>query len=962
MNEFLKKYLRIVLSIFTTLILTSTASATIISPVTNEIEFEITSQDYISSYFSYDIKVVNETRIEIKVSVDDNFHNSVFDCTSANQQALKSEGETKPELNLMSAASPNPTTTINNNVIISCNKNQIRQQYLSSYPETQVYADLGRLDKIPIEASDGVIPVQNSFSIQAKTTTLIFDFPEGIRSGEYIKIGFNSTYINTTSVGDGYTKDISNPPDEIGDAAYTGSYLWCGDWPAGTNDDVYRCELIFDTSEITGAVSEAQVCVYHYTISGASSDLWIDHYECDGSISQEDHSGSNLEPEFTFIDTSTATASNDKWWCWDVASQLQDDLDSSRSNSCYRLHWSDADQQNRDNGIGDRIVFRSWDVQDASQFNNAIPFLNYSTDLPTTTSTTSTTTSTTVSSTSSTTTTTTPTSSTTTTSPSTSTTTSSTTTSTTSSIQVTTTLFDVWVNESGDTMSGPLNMGSNEITNIGSQNSFFDSFGGLHLSSDLACMQDVEVTGTVTAASFIGNGSQLTGISAGSSLWTESGDDIYYNDGNVGVGTSSPDPYKLKVNGDIRASNHITTNGYLIIASNGSAGGNFPTGNFWFQYQDGDGNLHFGRDGYDPVLEIKRNQDIIFNNAGGNVGIGTNSPGALLDVEGTAHIDDTIISSPSIELNSGGSGGRYAFIDFHGDDTYTDYGLRIIRGTDGQNTRSDINHRGTGTFYLTNQDAADMVFKTFNAERVRIKSDGNVGVGTSSPSEKLDVFGSIRLSLNSDDAVDFGYGTKVWRRSSNGSLVLDSQNDVIELNGNVGIGTSSPSQKLDVNGDVKIQGTLYLSGTCDIVGECVGDIAELMHSRSSKEKGVKGEFESGNVVCADPTDPRRIAPCRGSYDGNVLSVVNYKASQFIGDPSAPYPVALKGIVPVKVDCSTPIMAGDLLVSSDKPGVAKKLDFNDFDEKIDYLDHLGSDFAKALEDCNQGESTIKAWLT
>ena len=40
---------------------------------------------------------------------------------------------------------------------------------------------------------------------------------------------------------------------------------------------------------------------------------------------------------------------------------------------------------------------------------------------------------------------------------------------------------------------------------------------------------------------------------ASSGYWTQSGDDIYYNTGNVGINTSTPQ-YKLDVNGDIRLS------------------------------------------------------------------------------------------------------------------------------------------------------------------------------------------------------------------------------------------------------------------------------------------------------------------------------------------------------------------------------------------------------------------------
>jgi len=74
----------------------------------------------------------------------------------------------------------------------------------------------------------------------------------------------------------------------------------------------------------------------------------------------------------------------------------------------------------------------------------------------------------------------------------------------------------------------------------------------------------LNVNGTVQATSFKGDGSQLTGISAG--LWTSNSDKIYYNSNNVGIGTSDPQ-YKLDVDGDINISdgNKLRINGTEIL-------------------------------------------------------------------------------------------------------------------------------------------------------------------------------------------------------------------------------------------------------------------------------------------------------------------------------------------------------------------------------------------------------------
>lgn len=62
----------------------------------------------------------------------------------------------------------------------------------------------------------------------------------------------------------------------------------------------------------------------------------------------------------------------------------------------------------------------------------------------------------------------------------------------------------------------------------------------------------------------------------GTQLWSENEDDIYYNTGNVGIGTNSPGSYKLAVNGNIRAKeikvettnwpDYVFTDGYKILS------------------------------------------------------------------------------------------------------------------------------------------------------------------------------------------------------------------------------------------------------------------------------------------------------------------------------------------------------------------------------------------------------------
>jgi hypothetical protein len=168
----------------------------------------------------------------------------------------------------------------------------------------------------------------------------------------------------------------------------------------------------------------------------------------------------------------------------------------------------------------------------------------------------------------------------------------------------------------------------------------------------------------------------------------------------------------------------------------------------------------------------------------GNFGINISNPSYKLHVDGGAQIANTGMFQTGIEVNMFGSGNRNAFIDFHGDDTYSDYGLRIIRDDDGPNAYSEILHRGTGNFHITTSESAKISFGTNGiTDRFVILPNGRVGIGTGSPARKLDVNGNARIT------------------------------------GNVGIGTSNPTQKLEVIGSVKIQDYLYIGNSSGPITE-----------------------------------------------------------------------------------------------------------------------------------------------
>ena len=183
-------------------------------------------------------------------------------------------------------------------------------------------------------------------------------------------------------------------------------------------------------------------------------------------------------------------------------------------------------------------------------------------------------------------------------------------------------------------------------------------------------------------------------------------------------------------------------------------------------------------------------------NSDGNVGIGTAEPDAKLEVSGgNAKIHGT-------------ESGSWLFID----SPDATSGMQV-----GFNSVEDAN--------VWVVEEKPLVFGTSNTGRMRIDAEGNVGIGTSSPGAKLEVAStnSSQLTLRNTNTTNgtAGYGN-LW--ADNNGLWLqghgDTSGEAIILNGNggnVGIGTTSPDEKLTVDGDIKLRGygKLHFSNTSD---------------------------------------------------------------------------------------------------------------------------------------------------
>jgi hypothetical protein len=146
--------------------------------------------------------------------------------------------------------------------------------------------------------------------------------------------------------------------------------------------------------------------------------------------------------------------------------------------------------------------------------------------------------------------------------------------------------------------------------------------------------------------------------------------------------------------------------------------------------------------------------------------------------------------------------------------------------SDGLEIKTNGNGGSSLDWGFNAKNTRNLVFDTNQTERMRIDSSGNVGVGTNNPSYLLDVSptsnGGEIARFKSDTTNAAADVLIVDQDNSNTRAALQVQGNAgsteclfVGSNGNVGIGTSSPAQLLDVNGGARDSWNSYLWGTDD---------------------------------------------------------------------------------------------------------------------------------------------------
>jgi hypothetical protein len=330
----------------------------------------------------------------------------------------------------------------------------------------------------------------------------------------------------------------------------------------------------------------------------------------------------------------------------------------------------------------------------------------------------------------------------------------------------------------------------------------------------------------------------------------------------------------------------------------------------------GNSQIYLGGTGGSNMMYLSRwgNDALLWNADSGVMRFGTNNSEAMrIDSSGNIGIGTSPTTDARLEISGGGidveDGGGSPRLRFFNSTTFQsgieavqttgamvsgavagDLGIRsqsnMLFATGGNTERLRIDSNGKifmnegVPFSWTDSslnvsaeiygDASDnLVFRNTSAktERMRIDAAGNVGIGITNPATKLHVGGIVQVVENSNTAFYGGNFVRVFGdqnyafRDTGGSYIANismSGNSYFN-GGNVGIGTASPSEKLEVlgtikagdvggtNGDIYLQGK-YSNGALVTIGSERSSGGVFLGYGVSPSTTTQGEFLSASSI------------------------------------------------------------------------------------------------------------------
>ena len=372
------------------------------------------------------------------------------------------------------------------------------------------------------------------------------------------------------------------------------------------------------------------------------------------------------------------------------------------------------------------------------------------------------------------------------------------------------------------------------------------SASGISTFSEIRVTGNLTVEGTTTTLDSVLNEVDRLEIGANTTAVglavTQSGTGhvATFEGGNVGMGTDNPTSAL-----EIRTTTTNAATHYRNNASNGGAyfgvratdlGAADAGEAYVYSYNsginllaDGNGDINFATGGTASRVRIKDN---------GNTGIGTDNPVALLNPHGTAELtntDQVVLISDSNADDAIGRGGNLGFAG------YVNGNLRTLAGIGGLKRNAGNSFNGDLVFYTRVNGQPNLY------PRLRILSDGNVGIGTNNPASILDVYKNFSGVSGGTYAgrvygLDSGVSETSVRFVTKGTGDLHNASDAYLMHG---ISNGTTRFVFGANGNIGIGGTEIPNSTIDIISPQFDISGNINASTANQNSGITVQANAG---------------------------------------------------------------------------------------------------------------------